>query len=125
MDRVFRDRLYKFTLRLIAYIEPLPSDVVSRRVGDQLIRSGTSVIANMTEGGSAASRRDYANYTNHALKSANESILWLSLLRDSGRGGPESEWLMQEATEIGRILAATLITLRKSPRRPPRESVNP
>jgi four helix bundle protein len=125
VDRVFRDRLYKFTLRLIAYIEPLPSDVVSRRVGDQLIRSGTSVIANMTEGGSAASRRDYANYTNHALKSANESILWLSLLRDSGRGGPESEWLMQEATEIGRILAATLITLRKSPRRPPRESVNP
>jgi four helix bundle protein len=125
VDRVFRDRLYRFTLRLIAYIESLPVDVVSRRIGDQLIRSGTSVIANMTEGGSASSRRDYANYVNHSLKSANETILWLSLLRDSGRGSQESEWLIHEATEIGRILAATLITLRKSLRKPPRESVNP
>ncbi|MCU0452969.1 MAG: four helix bundle protein [Bacteroidetes bacterium] len=114
MDKVFKARLYAFTLRLISYVRSLPSDFVNRRMGDQLIRSGTSIIANMTEGGSAASRRDYANYTNHALKSANETHLWLSLLQDSGLRTAESEWLMREVTEIARILAATLITLRRS-----------
>lgn len=83
-------------------------------MGDQLIRSGTSIIANMTEGGSAASRRDYANYTNHALESANEIHLWLSLLQDSGSRTEESAWLIREVAEIARILAATLITLRRS-----------
>jgi four helix bundle protein len=122
MDNAFRARLYAFTLRLIAYVRSLPSDFVSHRMGDQLIRSGTSIIANMTEGGSAASRRDYANYTNHALKSANETHLWLSLLQDSGLRTAESEWLTREVSEISRILAATLITLRRSLRDRPKRT---
>jgi four helix bundle protein len=42
----FKRRLYKFTLDLIRFIESLPNDNVSRRLGDQLLRSGTSIIAN-------------------------------------------------------------------------------
>jgi four helix bundle protein len=114
MDNAFRARLYAFTLRLIAYVRSLPADFVSRRMGDQLFRSGTSIIANMTEGGSAASRRDYATYANHALKSANETHLWLSLLQDSGLRTTESAWLIRKVAEISRILAATLMTLRRT-----------
>jgi four helix bundle protein len=109
----FRNRLYTFTLRLIDVIDKLPNDVVARRMGDQLLRSGTSVMANYVEAKAAASRRDYINFFTIALKSANESILWISLLKDSGRLKLEdSEWIKAEMEEIANILAASIITLK-------------
>jgi len=39
----FKQRLYNFTLRLIEFLDKLPKDNVSRRIGDQLLRSGTSI----------------------------------------------------------------------------------
>lgn len=55
----FKGRLYRFTLRMIEFIDKLPADNVSKRIADQLIRSGTSVIANYTEGRSASSTKDF------------------------------------------------------------------
>jgi len=49
----FKKRLYTFMLRLIEFIDKLPRDNVSRRIGDQLLRSGTSIIGNFVEGQSA------------------------------------------------------------------------
>ncbi len=46
----FKQRLYNFTLRLIEFLDSLPKDNVSRRIGDQLLRSGTSILANYIEG---------------------------------------------------------------------------
>ena len=73
----FKKRLYAFTLKLIELINRLPNDNVSRRIGDQLLRSGTSIIGNYVEGQSASSKKDYINYFNTCLKSTNESKLWL------------------------------------------------
>jgi four helix bundle protein len=109
----FRDRLYAFTLKLIELIDKLPHDNVGRRLGDQLLRSGTSIMANFVEARAASSRRDYINFFTIALKSANESKLWVSLLKDSGRlKGIESEWIAKEMGEIANILAASIITLK-------------
>ncbi len=78
-----------------------------------MIRSGTSIIANYVEAKAASSRRDFINYFTIALKSANESKLWISLLKDSGRlKGIESEWIAKELEEISNILAASIITLK-------------
>jgi four helix bundle protein len=86
----FKARLYRWVLRLIEFIDHLPTDNVSKRLGDQLLRSGTSILANYVEGQSASSKRDFINYFNTSLKSANESKLWLALLRDSRRANSES-----------------------------------
>ena len=51
----FKKRLYDFTLRLIDFLDKLLKDNVSRRIGDQLLRSGTSIIANYIEGQAASS----------------------------------------------------------------------
>lgn len=75
----FKRRIFAFTLRLIKFIDQLPNDNVARRIGDQLLRSGTSVLANYVEGLSGSSRKDLRNYFNHSLKSANESKMWLAL----------------------------------------------
>jgi four helix bundle protein len=58
----FKKRLYNFTLKLIEFLDKLPSDNVSRRIGDQLLRSGTSIIANYVEGYAASSRKDFTNF---------------------------------------------------------------
>ena len=72
----FKKRLYKFVLKLIKFIDDLPNDNVSRRLSDQLLRSGTSILCNYIEGQAASSKKDFTNYFNHSLKSANESKLW-------------------------------------------------
>ena len=100
-------------LALIRFIEDLDQGLVSKRLGDQLLRSGTSVIANYVEGLAGSSKRDFAKYLNISLKSANESKLWLSLLKDSAKGNEKIiKKLITEYDEISKILASSLITMR-------------
>jgi four helix bundle protein len=67
----FRGRVYRFALDIIRFIEKLAKDQTSRVISDQLLRSATSIGANVVEAQSASSRKDYTNYFTHALKSAN------------------------------------------------------
>ncbi|MFC1569676.1 four helix bundle protein [bacterium] len=109
----FKKRLYNFVLKLIEFIDRLPNDNVSKRLGDQLLRSGTSIIGNYIEGQSASSKKDFINYFNHSLKSANESKLWISLLKDSKRAEfKEVDWFLKELEEISNIFASSLLTLK-------------
>ena len=109
----FKGRVYRFALHVIRFIERLPKGRTASIIGDQLLRSATSIGANVVEAQAAASRKDYTNFFAYALKSANETKFWLGLLRDSGKGDPkESEKLLQEVTEIANILAASILTLK-------------
>jgi len=110
----FKKRLYKFVLRLIKFVESLPkNDSVCRIIGDQLLRSGTSILANYIEARSASSKKDFINFFTHSLKSANESKMWLCLLKDSGKGEKEElEYLLTELTEIANVLATGILTLK-------------
>ncbi|MBE0431003.1 MAG: four helix bundle protein [Dehalococcoidia bacterium] len=109
----FGNRVYRFALDVIRFVDQLPAEQASRIITDQLLRSTTSIGANVIEAQAASSRRDYTNFFNHALKSANECKFWLGLLRDSGRGdGKTVDGLLKEATEIADILAASILTLK-------------
>jgi len=109
----FKRRLYKFVLTLLQFIKLLPKDQVNKVITDQLIRSGTSVLANYIEAQSASSRKDYVNFFTYSLKSANESKMWLALLRDTGcKDKKEIEDLIYELKEISDIFASSIITLK-------------
>jgi len=113
IDAAFKKRLYQFVLRLIKFIEHLKKSPTSRIIGDQLLRSGTSILGNYVEGRSGSSRKDMTNYFNHSLKSANESKLWTALLRDTGNGDKdEADWLLSELEEISSIFASSILTLK-------------
>lgn len=110
----FKRRVYHWTLQLVTFIDTLPrkqsTDVITR----QLLRSGTSIGANYVEAQAGSSKKDFANFLSHALKSANESKFWLSLLRDTGKANKkEVEILLAELTQLANILGASLVTLRK------------
>ena len=109
----FKKRLYQWVLRLIKFIDKLPKDSTCMVMGKQLLRSGTSVLANYVEANSASSKRDFINFFTHSLKSANESKVWLTLLRDTDKGDKvEIEWILQELTEIANIIASGILTMK-------------
>ena len=110
----FKKRLYKFILDTVAYIDALPRGMVSEVTGKQLLRSVTSILANYIEGQSASSKKDFINFFNYSLKSANESKVWFAIIRDTRRASKEkTDPLLQELEEISKILASSIITLRK------------
>jgi len=109
----FKKRLYNWVLRLIKFIDRLPKDSVCNVLGKQLLRSGTSILANYIEANSASSKRDFINFFTHSLKSANEFKIWLILLRDTNKGNQEeSKWLLKELIEIANVLASSILTLK-------------
>jgi len=94
-------------------VDRLPAEQASRIISDQLLRSTTSIGANVIETQAASSRRDYTNFFTYALKSANECKFWLGLLRDSDKGDKATVTkLLKEATEIANILATSILTLK-------------
>jgi len=109
----FKKRLYNWVLRLIKFIDKLPKDSVCNVLGKQLLRSGTSILANYVEANSASSKRDFINFFTHSLKSANESKIWLTLLRDTNKGNQEElNRLSRELIEIANVFASSILTLK-------------
>lgn len=111
---VLKKRLYTFVLRLTQCIDNLPKGMVADVMGKQLLRSGTSVLANFVEAQSGSSQKDFINFLNHSLKSANESRVWVALLRDTKKieKGTAQE-LLDELEALAKIIASSIITLKQ------------
>lgn len=108
-----RERCYVFSLMIIALADTLPQKRSAWIIIDQLIRSATSIGANLTEATASSSRLEYKKFYEIALKSANETKYWLSLLRDAGLAEREKvAELLQEATEIANMLAVGVMKLK-------------
>ena len=106
--------MYKFVLETIKFLDTLPHDTITRRISDQLVRSASSTLENYIEGQSASSKKDFTNFFNHSLKSANESKVWFGLLRDSDRAKKEkANEFLKELGEISNIFASSILTLKK------------
>ncbi len=106
-------RAYKFSLEIIKFVNTLPNKRAFWSIGDQLLRSVTSIGANMIEGQASSSRREFIKFYEISLKSANESVYWLSLLHDSYPDlKAKCEDLLAECTEISKMLGSSVLTLK-------------
>ena len=106
-------RAYRFSLAIITFINSLPNKRAFWAIADQLLRSATSIGANMIEAKSSSSRRDFIRFYEIALKSANETKYWLYLLRDSyGEIKPTCDELLKEVVEISNMLGSSILTLK-------------
>jgi four helix bundle protein len=89
------------------------SDFVILVIAKQLLRSATSIGANIIEAQAGSSRKDFTNFFSYALKSANESKFWLGLLRDSNKASTDAIIpVITETTELANILASSILTLK-------------
>lgn len=110
----FVKRALRFAVDVINFTKTLPKERAYWVITDQLIRSACSIGANMTEASSASSKKDYINFYSYALKSANETIYWLTLLGNLISESKNLNILIIEAEEFCRILAASIITMKKN-----------
>lgn len=115
IKQIFSERAFRFSTNVIKMTDRLSNERSCWVIADQLIRSATSIGANMVEAKAASSKRDYLNFYTYALKSSNETVYWLSLLKEL-RNTPveEIDYLISESTELGKILAASIITMKKN-----------
>jgi len=109
-----KNRSYVFALNIIKLIDIiLKNGLSSEVIAKQLIRSATSIGANIIEAQAGSSKKDFTNFISHALKSANETVFWLGILIDSGKAaGQDVDLLRKEAVELANILGSSIITLR-------------
>lgn len=92
----------------------MPNKKVYWIISDQLLRSATSIGANVVEAKSASSKRDFIRFYEIALKSANETKYWLGLLRDATEASKEKiNELLKEVDEISKMLGSSLLTMKK------------
>lgn len=109
-----KEMSYHLAVHIVTFIDSLPKDMSCGVIGKQLLRSATSIGANISEARASNTRKDFINFMTYSLKSANESIFWLKLLQDSKKVVRLNlESLAQETDEIARILGASIITLRR------------
>lgn len=109
-----RYRAYHFSLTIINFIKDFPNQRVFWVISDQLLRSATSIGANLIEAKSASSKRDFIKYYEIALKSANETRYWLCLLRDSKLiFSDKLTAILDEAKQIADMIASSLLTMKK------------
>jgi len=79
----------------------------------QLIRSGTSIGANINEALAGYSKRDFMFKMSLALKESNETEYWLLLLKESRSINVNFDSFIDETTELQRMLTAILNTTKK------------
>lgn len=108
-----KERCLRFSLDVIRFVSSLKVERAFASLLDQLVRSATSIGANVTEARAASSRRDFVRFYEYALKSGNETIYWLRLILDGlGANKDTVETLTDEVTQISRIIAASVLKLK-------------
>lgn len=109
-----KDRCYSFSLAVIKFLKSSDWDILNGVLLNQLLRSATSIGANVTEAQGSSSRAEFKRYYEIALRSANESLYWLNLIRDSNALNEHKHLraLIIECTEISKMLGAAVTKLK-------------
>ena len=110
----YLSRLINFSVEILHFADTLRLNRTLVPVADQLIRSATSVGANVHEAQGAGSKKDFAHFLQIALKSGREPIYWLTVL-EAYKGQPSEKIasLKTECSEIVSILYSSVKTVRQ------------
>ena len=106
-SNVIKDKSYNFALSIIKIVRKLQKENNEYILTKQLMRSGTSIGANVEEAIGAQSRKDFLHKISIAYKEARESDYWIRLLRDSHLIDTQSaEILLKQNIELLKILGS-------------------
>ncbi len=83
MDNVVADKSKSFAIRIIKFYKYLCDEKKEFVLSKQILRSGTSIGANIRESKNAQSKADFISKMNIALKEADETAYWIELLWES------------------------------------------
>ena len=106
-DNIIVDKSKKFALRIIRLWEYLSTEKHEYVLSKQILKSGTSIGANVKESTRAQSKPDFYSKLNIALKEASETEYWLELLHESGYLDPNHFMsIYQDCQELIKLLVS-------------------
>ena len=112
-ENIIKDKSFKFSLRIIQLYKELQSNkeyVLSK----QLLRSGTSIGANVSESEAAITKKDFIHKLSISSKEARESLYWLELLEQSQLVALNYTSYIKDVKELIRILTSIIKTSQAS-----------
>lgn len=115
-ENLIVDLTFSFALSIVAFVEILEENR-KYTIANQLIRSGTSIGANVREAQNAESRADFIHKLKIAAKEAEETEYWLTLCQQA-KSYPNCQELLSQILSIKKVLSkiiASSKTNRKSP----------
>ncbi|MCF6238079.1 MAG: four helix bundle protein [Candidatus Marinimicrobia bacterium] len=113
-DNVVQTKSYAFALRIVKLYQYFVKEKQEYVLSKQLLRSGTSIGANVEEAIGGQSQKDFQAKLAISYKEARETHYWLRLMRDSGYlSGMQSESLLADCSELLKILGSIQRTMKK------------
>jgi len=112
-DNLIQQKSFLFAVRIINLYKYLTTDKKEFVLSKQILRSGTSIGANIEESIGDRSDKEFLFKLEISYKEARETIYWLKLLRETDYiSTKEFESIFLESDEICKILAKIIITLK-------------
>ncbi len=112
-ENIVYEKAYKFDVRIVKAFQFLSREKKEFVISKQLLRSGTSIGANISEANGAISKADFSNKISIAYKECLETKYWLTLLKDTSFIDSNTfESIHLEVDEIGKILFSILKSTR-------------
>ena len=110
---ILKDKSYAFSLRIIKLFQFLSVDKKEYVLSKQVLRSGTSIGANIEEAYQGESKADFIHKLAISNKEAFETHYWLRLFRDSNILEPKfAESIMSDCDELQRMLISAIKTAK-------------
>jgi four helix bundle protein len=110
---IVQDKSYAFAIRIVNLYRYLTEKKKELVLSKQVLRSGTSIGANVEEGIGAQSKKDFYAKFNVAYKEARETHYWLRILRDTNYLSlKESTGLLDDCNELMKIIGTIIKTMK-------------
>jgi four helix bundle protein len=114
-ENVIKDKSYKFAVRIVGLYKYLANEKKEYVLSRQVLRSGTSIGANIKEATQAESRGDFIHKMAIALKEASEPEYWLELLKETDFLNQEHyDSIQADCQELLRLLTSIVKTSKQN-----------
>ena len=114
MDNIVEEKSLSFAVRIVNLYKYLCTEKKEYTLSKQILRSGTSIGANVAESQQAQSRADFLSKLNIALKETSETKYWLRLLAQTEYlDQTQYESLFQDCVELEKILVSIVKTVKQ------------
>jgi four helix bundle protein len=110
--KLFLERLLKFSVRIILMANKLPKTPAGFAIANQIIRSGTSVGANVEEAQDASSTKDFIQKLSISLREAKETRYWLKVVIEAKL--LDNSGVEKELNECEQLIAMLISSIKSS-----------
>lgn len=102
------ERTFKFGVKIVKLVTNMPRNPCGMAIANQIVRSGTSIGANVEEAQNSGSKKEFVRGITIALKEARETLYWLKIAEEAGVTNQNLQELRSENLEIIKILTSSI-----------------